>query len=113
MNPAQRIVTRLPLVELWDNEGVITRERIRNLDRNDLLELVRLGPLQFVVADCGLKLDWIPIENRFEFWKKVQTQIANPEKPILLSQFPNETAYIASEWHGRTSQHLILLEKHH
>ncbi|HKW64513.1 MAG TPA: hypothetical protein VJN89_18315 [Candidatus Acidoferrum sp.] len=65
------------------------------------------------VADCGLKLKCIPTEQRFEFWKKAGQQIAHPEKPIYLKEFPNETAYIASQWLGRAGECLILLEKHH
>jgi len=69
--------------------------------------------VQFVVADCGLKLSWIPTQQQFEFWKTVRPQIADPMKPIHLEMFPNETAYTASEWRGRTGKCLILLEKHH
>src|SRR6516162_954957 len=83
----QRIVTKIPLAELWDESGTPAGERIRNLDQNTLLELVRFGSVQFVVADCGLKLNWIPTEKRFEFWKTVRPQIADPTKPIFLGQF--------------------------
>jgi hypothetical protein len=103
----------MPLTELWDDGGTLTGERVRNLDQTDLAELLRTGPVQFLVANPGLKLRWIPIAQRFEFWKSVRPEIAHPEKPIYLNQFPNETAYIASEWRGRTGECLILLEKHH
>ena len=68
---------------------------------------------QFIVANCGAKLNWIPLQERFEFWKMVRPQIADPMKPIRLDQFPIETAYTASEWRGRTGECLILLEKQH
>ena len=109
----QRIVTRIPLTELWDENGTIASERIRSLDENTLLDLVRSGSVQFVVADCGLKLNWIPREKRFDFWKSVRPQIADPAKPIVLERFPSETAYIASEWRGRADECLVLLERHH
>lgn len=113
MRPDQRIVTKLPLTDLWDERGTLTGERVRNLDQSNLADLLRTGPVQFAVADCGLKLRWIPTQQRFEFWKAVQLQIANPLKPIYLKQFPGETAYTASEWRGLTGECLILLEKHH
>jgi hypothetical protein len=69
--------------------------------------------MQFIVADCGVKLNWIPTHERFEFWKTARPQIAEPMKPIQLDQFPKETAYTASERRGRTGECLILLEKHH
>ena len=113
MRPDQRIVTKTPLTELWDDTGPLLGQRIRNLDQNALSELVGAVPVQFVVADCGSKLNWIPMQEGFEFWKTIRPQVANPRKPIRLEQFPNETAYIASEWHGRTAECLILLETHH
>ena len=113
MRVDQRIVTKIPLAELWDGSGTIAGERIRNLDQNAVLELVGSGSVQFVVADCGLKLDWIPKEKRFDFWKTVRPQIADPAKSILLENFLNEAAYIASEWRGRAGECLVLLERYH
>jgi hypothetical protein len=113
LRPHQRIVTKLPLAELWDESGTLTDGRVRVLDRSNLAELLRAVPLQFVVADSGLKLRWVPMQQRFEFWKTVRAQIADPTKPIRLEEFPNETAYTASEWRGGTDKCLILLEKHH
>jgi hypothetical protein len=113
MRSDQKIVTRIPLTELWDASGKLTDERVRDLDTSSITELLRAGPVQFVVADCGLKLRWIPTPQRFDFWKRARPQIADPGKPIYLKQFPNETAYSASEWRGRTGECLVLLEKHH
>jgi hypothetical protein len=74
---------------------------------------MRTGPVQFIVANCGMKLKWIPLHARFEFWKTVHQQIADPSQPIYLKQFPNETAYIAPQWSGGAGECLILLETHH
>jgi hypothetical protein len=103
----------MPLTELWDDEGTLVGERIRNLDESDLVELLRTRPVQFLVADAGLELRWMRTPQLFEFWKTVRPQIAHPEKPIYREQVLNETAYIASEWRGRTDECLILLEKYH
>jgi len=113
LRPDERIVTKLPLAELWDESGTLRGERIRPLDQELIRELVRTALVQFIVANCGAKLNWIPQKGRFEFWKMVRPQIADPMKPIRLDQFPNETAYTASEWRGRTGECLILLEMHH
>lgn len=53
------------------------------------------------------------MEKRFEFWKRVKPQIADPEKPVHREDFPNDTAYITSEWRGPGGGCVILLEKHH
>lgn len=113
MRTDQRIVTKIPLTELWDEKGAVPGERIRQLDENLIRDLMGTGQVQFIVADCGAKLDWIPMPERFEFWKTVRSQVADPSEPIRLKQFPNETAYVASEWRGNTGQCLVLLESHH
>jgi hypothetical protein len=107
------MVVKMPLTELWDDEGTLVGERIRNLNQTDLTELLRTGAVQFLVADPGLELRWIRTPQQIEFWKTVRPQIAHPEKPIYREQVLNESAYIASEWRGRTGECLILLEKYH
>ena len=92
MRPDQRIVAKIPLTELWDERGALPGERIRHVDGNLIRGLMGTGQVQFIVADCGAKLNWIPMPERFEFWKTVRTQVADPSQPILLKQFPNETA---------------------
>ena len=103
----------MPRTEIWDDRGTIAGERIRHLDQSTVRALVRSGAVQFVVADPGLKLDWISTEKRFEFWKAVKPQIANRDRPVRREEFPNEFFYIASEWRGRAGACLILLERHH
>jgi len=113
LKPDQRIVTKLPLTELWDEKGALHAERVRHLDQRLIRELMQAGMVQFIVADCGTKLNWVAMSDRFEFWKTVRQQIADPSQPIHLKQFPNEIAYIASEWHGNAGECLILLEANH
>src|SRR5882724_11779947 len=104
MRPDQRIVTKIPLTELWDEKGALHGERIRQLDENLIRGLMGTGQVQFIVADCGAKLNWIPMPERFEFWKTARRQVADPSRPILLKQFPNETAHVASEWRGSSGE---------
>jgi hypothetical protein len=107
----QRVVTKIPLTELWNDTGTIVGDRIRHLDDNSLSELIRTSSVRFVVADCGLKLDWIPAEKRFD--NGSTSGIADPVKPIFLKNFPHKTAFIASEWRGPAGECLILLERYH
>jgi hypothetical protein len=113
LKPDQRIVTKLPLVELWDEEGTLPGGRVRQLNQTLIRELMQTDTVQFIVAACGMKLNWIAVNDRFRFWKTVRSQIADPSQPINLKQFPNETAYIASEWRRNTGECLILLEAYH
>lgn len=50
-----RIVTCLPLQELWRDDGFTTTSRRRGLSKDDINELLRSGLVQFVVADSRLK----------------------------------------------------------
>jgi hypothetical protein len=96
MRPDQRIVTKLPLTELWDETGALPGERIRHLDENLIRGLMGTGQVQFI-----------------EFWKAIRPQVTDALRPIYLERLPNQTAYTASEWRGRTGECLILLETHH
>jgi hypothetical protein len=78
MRPQKRVVTKMPLTEIWDDSGTLSGGRIRDLDQSGLRELVLSGSVQFVVADPGLKLNWIPAEECFDFWKTVRPRIADP-----------------------------------
>jgi hypothetical protein len=91
MRADQRIVTRLPIRELWDATGTLAGGRIRYLDRNMIAELLRKGPVEFVIADCGLHLKWIPADERFTFWKTMRDQISNPG-----NQFSSTSSWAAS-----------------
>jgi len=45
----QRIATKIPLAELWGENGTIAGERIANLDENTVLALIRPGSLQLLL----------------------------------------------------------------
>jgi hypothetical protein len=79
----QRIVTKLPLTELWDETGALPGERIRYLDGNLIRGLMGTGQVQFIIADCGAKLNWIPMQERFEFWKAIRPQVADAAHLIV------------------------------
>ena len=114
MNSELRVVTRLPLRELWNEKGVLPADRrIRHLDHSHVQQLLRKEPVRFVMADCGLPLKWIPESERFAFWRSVSAQIAEPDKAIYLGRFPQNVAYVASQWQGHGGECVVLLERHH
>jgi hypothetical protein len=39
----QRVVTKIPLTELWDENGTIAGDRIRDLNEDTLLEVIQIG----------------------------------------------------------------------
>ena len=60
MNPGLRVVTKLPLRDLWDGKGASLGGRMRHLGQDRVRQLLREGSLRFVVADCGLPLNGFP-----------------------------------------------------
>jgi hypothetical protein len=117
MQPEQRIVTRLPLTELWDSSGVLLLKRGRALGRNQMAELLRNNRVRFVTADCGLPLKWIPLDDRFRFWREeVKPHLIEPaiaKKGFRLENCPGEYCYVGSEWVADDQEAVILLESYH
>ncbi len=114
MDPGNRVVTRLPLEQLWDKDGDVGATRWRKLDREAIRDLLRRGPVHFVVADVGRQLRWIPESERFGFWKADgAVHLADGERIDLLA-FPDGMAYAASEWTpSADGVPIVLLEAHH
>ena len=117
VNPAQRVVTQLPLVELWDDRGPIAARREQSLTTQQLRVLIQGPPVRFVVADAGLPLRWIPEAERFVFWKaEVRPRLVeHPEHPIDVFVYPEGRAFVASEWvtDDLVSSPIVLLECYH
>jgi hypothetical protein len=69
MKSNQRIATSLPLCEIWDAQGIVSKNRVRVLGVNGITDLLRLGRVHFVIADAGSPLSWVPLEQCYIFWK--------------------------------------------
>jgi hypothetical protein len=109
-----RVVVRLPLGKLWDEEGVIDATRSRWLTADDIRALLRLGRVRFVVANVGLPLRWIPESECFQFWQEeCRSHLADPEKPAPLEAFPGEYCYSPSEWLSSAGSPIVVLEMQH
>jgi hypothetical protein len=104
-------ITAMPLDVLWDEAGEFG-QRLRDLEEADVGEKIGKGPVQFVEADIGNVLKWIPLKDCFAFWKLIRRNIANRNE-IVLEDYPGHFAYGASEWTDRAGGSLILLEKYH
>jgi hypothetical protein len=114
MRPGDRIITRLPLKELFDDNGPVEAVRQRELNAHDIRELLQAGPLRFVVANCGAKPTWIAGPERFEFWKsEVLPHLADPKEGADLESFPGGYCYFASEWRCPDGSPVVLLEMVH
>lgn len=109
----QRIVMYLPLRELWDDAGSVSATRGRDLTAADIRELLRAGPVRFVVASVAEPLRWVPIGECFRFWKaEVQSRVAGSEG-ARLEDYPGCYCYFASEWAVRDGAPVVLLSVAH
>ena len=114
MESAKRVVTQTPLLEVWDERGIISENRLRDLVIDDILALLRAGEAQFVVAEAGLPLSWVAPDECYRFWKtEVKTHLAASSSRNYLDDFPDEYCYLASEWESPLGRPLIVLEKLH
>jgi len=111
---SERIVTRLPLTDLWDSTGTLVRAtNVRPLDAEHIRDLLRGGPVHFVVANVGSGLAWLDDARHFDFWKReVQSHLYQPDKPRL-KDYPDRYFYFASEWHLDSSDIVVVLEMQH
>ena len=104
-------ITRLPLEQLpgieAHRERVLSKEAVRNI--------LRHGPVEFIVAEVGRPLRHVEVDKCYEFWKSEAEVhvVADPDAGFRLEEFPGEYAYVASEWSGQGRTPIVLLEKHH
>ncbi|MCI5064358.1 hypothetical protein MRY87_01390 [bacterium] len=113
MDYALKKITELPLTELWNDDGPIISEPQRELVASEIKELLRAGTVQFVIARCGEKPQWIEGKDTFDFWKnEVQPRLSetNEAQP---EEFPGEYCYSATEWRALGDIPLIVLEVFH
>jgi len=110
-----RIVTRLPLDRLWDDDGDIAAHRERYLSRALLREMLRKYAVEFYLADIGSPLRRVDVKECYKFWKSeaAANVVDEPEAGFRLEDFPGQFAYVSSEWSGEIQTPIVLLEKHH
>jgi len=110
-----KVVNSMPLTQLWDTDGPIGATRKRFLSRDELKALLSQHRIEFVVANLGHPLKWIPVDECFSFWKsEVKPHlVSSPDGGFSLEDFSYEYAYVASEWSGEFQHPVVLLEMHH
>ena len=113
MPSPNRIVTQLPMSTLWLDNVEVNGVRERYLDATEIRELLRQTALVFVIADVGTELQWIARDKCFAFWKEeVEKHVANGIHKIILEDFMDGYAFIASQWTSKEGV-IVLLEKVH
>jgi hypothetical protein len=109
-----QIVTRLPLSELWRDQQVLPARRKGHLTRDDVRDLHRIGPIQFVIANIGDPLRWVPLEDCYKFFKsEISEHLVDNPDAIFLDEFKNNFAYCAIRWDCPDYPAIVVLEKFH
>ena len=106
----ERIVTTIPLEFIWTDEGQLEASRKRYLTANDLTEMLKIHPVEFIVADPGAALRRIPVDKCYEFWEsEVKRHLLSGK--VDRKNMADEYGYLASEWSGHIEVPIVLLEK--
>src|SRR5258705_12385456 len=100
MDATQRIVTGMPLTELWNDHGRVDAVRAGRVGEADIVRLLREAGSSFIVANPGMPLRWVPAHEGFEFWKTDVKRhlVASDAKGFRLEDFPGLYCYVATEW---------------
>ena len=104
------LVTKLPLDALHTERGVA--DKLRDLCRHEVEELLRSGRVRFVVADVGLPFRWYDERQCFEVWKSEVKQHIADGGHASLDDFKSGFFYFASEW-ADGGKPIVLLSKNH
>lgn len=109
------LVSTLPLEKLWNSDGeLVGANCLGTVGHHEITQLLRDGPVLFVVADVGRHLVWIDLDDCHAFWKReAKPHLAEPEGAIELSNFPGAYAYVARQWITGWQVPVVVLEKHH
>src|SRR5688572_6405080 len=93
----EKIVNQTPLTNLWTDQEDLIVERERYLTKSAVIEILQKYPVEFVVADVGLRLKWIPVGKCYDFWKsEAQSHLVNdPNERFYIEDFPGPYAYVA------------------
>ena len=114
MDIAKKIVTKLPLEELWNEKGMLHARRVSScLNAADVIDMIKAGAT-FVIADVGQPPRWIDSAHRFDFWQtEVKPRLADVEQHAFLERYPGGYFYFASKWQLSDGLPLIVIERHH
>lgn len=112
MDAKLRIVTQLPLRGLWKEGETVNACRGRSLSSSDITDLLRLGAVQFVVVDVGLKPRWIGLEDCYRFWMdEAKHHLAEPGAGVAND---GVYVYLAFEWQtAEIADPIVVLERRH
>jgi hypothetical protein len=110
----KKIITSLPVTEIWNDGGIISKKKVKHLLISDINELLHKYPeAELAIADGGHKFYFIKKEDKFNVWKKELKNRIVETNEFYLEEFPGEYCYVASLWKKDDNGLIILFEMHH
>ena len=109
-----RLITKLPLEELWSATADFPDARcLGAMEHDDLARLLKEGPVWFVIADCGHRPAWTDLKACYDLWRQeVMPHLVRGES-FSLDDYPHGYAYVAKLWDAALANPVVVLEKHH
>ena len=114
VDPKLRIVTRLPLDELWGDDGPLEASRGAALDAGQVIGYLREGA-DGVMASIGAPLRWMRGARLYDWWKReAKPRLLDPAAQAWrLDELPDERGWLATAWTVGDSGHTLVFEQHH
>jgi hypothetical protein len=107
----QPVVERLPLTSLVTPFGPAALRG--DLSESDVKNLLRGGPVHFLIADVGKPIQWIAEADCFRFWKEeVQPHLAAGDDVWRLEEYRGQYCYDATHWQSGPLP-IVVLAMHH
>ncbi len=76
-------------------------------------ELLRAGPIRFVLAEIDRPVHWLELDESFTFWKaKLRDHVCEGER-FYLENYPGGYCFAASESELPTTERVVVLERRH
>ncbi len=110
----QKNIAQLPLENIHDDKGDLESKRLRFLGKEKIQSILRTEKVHFVIADLDKPIQWIPLEECYDFWNKIKQNICKDKdiEGFILEDYPEQYVYVPSEW-SNENEKIILLEMHH
>ncbi len=110
------VITRWPLDEILNGDGVVYRCCSDSINGGEVRELLRRGITDFAIINMGDPIRWVSGSEVYRLWKaELAPHLADPEEPTRLEDFDDQYFYSAERWTStnHASADLLVFFKNH
>ena len=106
-----KVFAQWPNDEIGDLLGGAVKKR--DLASADVKGLLRDGRLRFIVAELGLPLRVVALEDCYDFWKRDVKHHLCDHHPCYAEDFEDDYFYHATEWDDGSDTPFVFLFRSH